>query len=244
MVRLERDMADKAGRRRPGRLARGACPAAAASAVASAAALGDVPGLLRALRDGRRRVSEAAGKALLRGGFAVPREQLFELFVRDRRDHVRGQVVRLLARGSRVRSIVSLLWACTLVPAGRVHEAAVHGLRRWGPVWPDVPLPEVFELAAALCAAEGALPADLADALWAYVTFRTDLPRRRCLEVARADRTGDAARVWWPPVAPASTSVTLQTSWAARVVRRRFELAPRPFARLRALWPLRRPMPR
>jgi hypothetical protein len=212
---------------------RGVPPTRAGQAafVESAAERGDVDALLRALRDGREHVSRAASRALARRGLVVPRERLFELFANDRREHVRVQVVRLLARGPRVASMVGLLWACALAPAGRVRDAAVAGLRRWGGVWPDVSLGEVFELAAALGAADdaNALPADLADSLWKYVTFRTGLRRRRRPQAAKS-------RVDAPEPAPAAP----QTSWDMRVVRRRYELAPRPFARLRAMWPRRR----
>jgi hypothetical protein len=228
MVQFKQNVQVRRGKR--GRLARGAEPV---PLVSDAVACGDVEALVRALCDGRMRVSRAACKALARG-FFVPRERLFELFVKDRREHVRVQVVRLLARGQRVRSMVSLLWACTLARSGRVHDAAVSGLRRWGTIWPDFPLGEVFELAAALCSAEGALPADLADALWRYVSFRTGLERRRCLEIVDPELARRDAEDGRPGVARAEL---LQTSWAARVVRSRYELAPRPFARLRALWP-------
>jgi hypothetical protein len=234
MARFEHDMVTWQGKRRRAKFDRPHRRAAPTSFVDQAVADGDVETLLRALRDGRACVCRAASRALARRGFFVPRERLFELFARDRREHVRVQVVRLLARGPRVPSVVSLLWACAVAPKGRVNDAAVAGLRRWGPVWPDVPAHEVYELAAALSAASAALPADLADGLWTYVTFRTGLERRRCLEIAGPD-----AEV--PETAPnVPAADALRTSWALRVVRRRYELAPRPFARLRAMWPRRR----
>ena len=197
------------------------------AAVEGAARRGDVEALVRALCAGRAGASRVARRALERR-FVVPRERLWEMFVRERREHVRVQIVWLLARGFRVESMVSLLWVCALAE-GRVRDAAVRGLLEWGALWPEVPAHEDFELACALYAAEGALPEHLAAALWGYVTPRTGLRRARVVPkladpVARAGQIGRVLDVPKPCAA-----------LGTRVVRRQYELAPKPFAWVRAL---------
>ena len=159
------------------------------------------------------------------------RERLWALFLKDTRVAVRARVVRLLARGERVESVVSLLWACALAGGeGQVVDAAARGLRAWGDTWPgDVPLPRVFEVAAALCAGERWLPEDVAGELWAYVTARTGW--------TRPARTGATAPTP-PPAArvPRAVRVAPEPAWPGRVVLRRYELPPAPFARVRAWW--------
>jgi hypothetical protein len=180
--------------------------------------------LIGALGDRRGDVARAACDALAAGRLVVGRERLWGLFVKDRRPGVRVLVVRLLARGERVESVIALLWACVVGSGeGKVRDAAVRGLRAWGSGWPaDVPVRRVFEVAAGLCAADRYLPGDLAGDLWGYVTARTGWERpktpgdksrglagvvgRRCAEVVRA---------------------------GGRVVLRRFELRPTWRARVR-----------
>ena len=196
-------------------------------AVDGAARRGDVEALVRALGVGRTGASRAARRAL-EHQFVIPRERLWELFVKEKREHVRVQIVHLLARGFRVPSMVSLLWVCALA-TGRVRDAAVRGLREWGPLWPEVAPHEDFELAAALFAADGSLPPDPANDLWSYVTRRTGLRRPRV--PYRPDPVARAVAEGRLVVAPD----TVRT-FSTRVVRRQYELAPKPFAWVRALW--------
>ena len=141
-----------------------------------------------------------------------------------------------MSRGERAQSMVSLLLACALADGRdrRVREAAVRGLREWGADWPDTSLVAAFNLAAALFVAEGTLPEDLAASLWAYVSPRTGLRRPRGSQLMPrepADRAAAAAG-WLVHASEAAPAPAL----GMRIVRRRYELAPKPFAWVRAMW--------
>jgi hypothetical protein len=189
--------------------------------------------LVTALNDRRPQVARAAREALAEC-FVIPHERLWRLLAVTTYQHTRSQIVALFARGERVESIIWLLNACALDDDAVRNQACVY-LRRWNMYWQEVAPHRLSALVVALHRARKYLPADVERNLAAYVKFAGGEPHLNRL--ARADRrrhrrlARKAASIATPvPLAasgPASAPVPQLEYLSGRVVRRRFELAPR-----------------
>jgi hypothetical protein len=188
--------------------------------------------LVTALNDRRPQVARAAREALA-ARYVIPHERLWRLLAVTPHRHTRAQIVALFARGERVESIVWLLNACALDDDAVRNQACVY-LRRWNMYWQEIAPHRLSALVVALHRARKHLPADIERNLVAYVKFADGEPHLNRL--ARADRrrhrrmARKAANIAAPApsaASPAPPPVPQLEYMSGRVVRRRFELAPR-----------------